>query len=119
MTPEERQHFNDALKDYELSPKKAYEMSQNIARARKQAEGIPLFGNGYIGNFAGGTASSFLRGMGNTAGFLNFNNVSDALHSGADYFDERLPPAKQAELSLDYLTSPSGLARGTGNEPVR
>ena len=115
MTPEEKQRFNDAINAYRMSPEKAYELSQNISKARKQAEGLPIFGTGIPANFLGGAASSFSRGLADTAGFFNFNNVENFLNSGADYIDERLPDPIPAELSWNYLTNPAGLARGSGN----
>ena len=98
-----------------MTPRELYDASQNIAKARKQAEGLPLLGTGHIPNLVGGIGSSFLRGLSNAAGFLNFNNVENALNSGADYIDERLPPPKPAAFTWDYLTSPEGWARGVGN----
>ena len=84
------------LKKYELTPERAYELSEGMKKARKQREGLPLFGNGSIGNFVGGAGSSFLRGLGDTAGFLNLDSVDNALNSAADSIEEYLPPAKQA-----------------------
>ncbi|MBQ7705234.1 MAG: transglycosylase SLT domain-containing protein, partial [Selenomonadaceae bacterium] len=98
-----------------MTPREMYNASQNIAKARKQAEGLPLFGNGYIGNLVGGAGSSFLRGLADTAGFLNLNNAENVLGSGADYIEERLPTPKPAAWTWDYLSSPEGWARGIGN----
>ena len=85
------------------------------SKIAKQNEGIPIFGNGILGNVAGGFGSSFLGGLGDAVNFIGFNNVADVLHSGGDYFEDRLKPAMPAEVSLNYLTSPEGLARGFGN----
>lgn len=115
MTPEQQQRMLDVIKENSFTPEEAYNVSQAIGRQRKLDEGIPIFGNDHIGNFAGGAASSLLRGFADTAGFANFNNVENLLNSGADYFDERLPAPMPAEFSLKYLTSPEGWARGSGN----
>ena len=112
---QENNGLNEVLRKHSLTPEESYALSQNIARARKQAEGLPILGTGYIPNLFGGAASSFLRGVGDLGKFLNFNNFADTMQSGADYIDERLPPTKPAELSWDYISSPEGLLRGTGN----
>lgn len=98
-----------------MTPRELYDASQNIAKARKQAEGLPLLGTGYIPNLVDGAGSSFLRGLDDTAGFINFNNVENALNSGSEYIEERLPAPKPAALTWDYLSSPEGWARGIGN----
>ena len=87
-----------------------------------------ILGNGYIGNIAGGFGSGLLRGIGDMAegasgiaDFAGLNNVGSALHNVGDYFNEKaenissqLPEPMKADISLDYLTSPNGLARGFG-----
>lgn len=87
----------------------------NAERKNLQNQGIPLFGSGTLGNFFGGMGSSILRGFGDLATFAGANNVANLFHSGSDYFEERLKPAKLVEFSMDYIMSPEGLARGVGN----
>ena len=98
----------------ELMPlEKLYRLSPQIAAQRKQDEGIT--GNRWADNLLGGIGSRFLGGIGDTATFVGANNVGDFFQRGSDWIEERLKPAKPAEFSWDYLTSPEGLARGTGN----
>ena len=115
MAEENKSWLEEAIGSQVMSPEKAYQMSQNIAKARKQAEGLPLFGNGYRGNLVGGAGSAFLRTTGDALGFLNLNNAEKVLNSGADYIEERLPTPKPAAWTWDYLSSPEGWARGIGN----
>ncbi|MBQ9487815.1 MAG: glucosaminidase domain-containing protein, partial [Selenomonadaceae bacterium] len=66
------------------------------------------------GNIVGGIGENLLGGFSDLAKFANLDRVSNTLEEGSNYFTERLKPAKEAEFSLDYITSPEGLARGTG-----
>ena len=97
------------------TPEQLAGISQGIAKQKKIDEGIPIFGNGFAGNFVGGLGSSFLRAGSDLAEFVNAKGLSDTLEEGANYFEERLKPAMPAEFSWNYLTSPEGLARGSGN----
>ncbi len=47
--------------------------------------------------------------------FLNAGGISNTLEEGSNYFEESLKPALPAEFSWNYLTSPEGLARSTGD----
>ena len=104
--------------NYNWSPEKVLNASQDIERKEKQNkqdEGIPIFGNGFLGNLVGGTAEDILGGGADFAKFFNFNNVSATLDEASNYFTERLRDRKPAEFTWDYISSPEGLARGTGN----
>ncbi|MBR3746758.1 MAG: hypothetical protein IKN27_07350, partial [Selenomonadaceae bacterium] len=105
--------LSQALSPNRLSPDEMYNISKRNAVAIKQDEGIT--GNRWIDNFFGGIGSQFLGGIGDTATFVGANNVGNFFNSGRDWIEERLEPAMPAEFSLDYLTSPTGLARATGN----
>ena len=96
------------------SGRELYEIAEKNAKLKKQEEGLPIVGNGYIGNVIGGQTSGFLRGLGDMASFFGADSVGNKLNSGADWIEERLPEQMKAELSLDYLLSPNGLMRSTG-----
>ena len=87
----------------------------NALKFNKQNEGLPIFGNGIVGNLVGGAGSAFLGGLGDTAQFVGATGLGNLLNAGANEIEEHLKPAKNAEFSWDYLTSPEGLARGLGN----
>jgi|GEM_PF-880052 len=87
----------------------------NALKLNKQNAGLPIFGNGIVGNLVGGAGSAFLGGVGDVAQFAGATGLGNALNYGAESIEEHLRPAKQAEFSWDYLTSPEGLARGIGN----
>ncbi|MBR1646009.1 MAG: glucosaminidase domain-containing protein, partial [Selenomonadaceae bacterium] len=103
-----REHFLESI-----MPKITPEEAINAQKKIRQNEGITGFSP--IDNLFGGAASSFSRGIGDMATFVGANNVGDFFQSGSDWIEERLKPAKPAEFSWDYITSPEGLARGTGN----
>ena len=107
--------FKDRLFSGALTPKQMVNISEQATRQQKQDEGLPLFGNGFVGNLVGGTGSAFLGAGSDLAYFLNLKGASEALDEGRQYFEDRLKPAKEAEFSWNYLISPEGLARGTGN----
>ena len=100
--------FREAIMP-QIKPHEAINAQKKIL----QNEGIT--GNRWIDNFFGGISSQFFGGIGDTATFVGANNVGNFFNSGRDWIEERLKPAMPAEFSLDYLTSPEGLARATGN----
>ena len=94
-----------------ISPERLYGFSQKA----KQVNGLPILGSSLGGQFAGAFGSSLLRGIGDSAQFLNLTPIADALHSGANTIDEYRPRAMNAEASLKYATSPEGIGQGLGN----
>jgi len=78
----------------------------------KQNKGIT--GNRWIDNIFGGAASSFARGVGDTAQFVGATGLGNLLNAGADSIEEHLRPAIPASFSGDYF-SPEGIGRGLGN----
>ena len=114
MPNENKDWIVNFLSQRKMSPDEMYNISKSAAQQKKIDEGIPIFGNGYAGNFVGGIGENFLGGFSDMAKFANLDSLSNTLEEGANYFTERLKPAKQAEFSLDYITSPEGLTRGTG-----
>jgi len=94
-----------------ISPERLYGFSQKA----KQVNGLSILGSSLGGQFAGAFGSSLLRGIGDSAQFLNLTPIADALHSGANTIDEYRPQAMPAEASLKYFTSPEGIGQGFGN----
>lgn len=79
------------------------------SKIAKQNEGPFGFGSGWAGEIVGRPTAAALDVFGGTATGLGFNNAADVLHSGADYFNDRLQPLKSFDGSMDYFTSPNGL----------
>ena len=63
--PQEKDWFIENLNKNRMTPEEMYEASQRIAQQKKKEQGLPLFGNGVLGNLFGGTAS-----LGNLPDFI-------------------------------------------------